>query len=368
MMNQGEDINQTKYFLALNSDIRVGAKTFARLLSHFKSDLAKVWLAKKIDLQKAGLPEAQTEAVLRIIQNVNPDDELEKVAQQNIEVLTILDKKYPTDLKEIFDPPAVLYFKGIMPTPQDFLLGVVGSRACTSYGRQAAEELSFNLARNGLTIVSGLALGIDSIAHRAVLDAKGKTIAVLGCGLDTIYPYSHRKLADEIINSDGAIISEQHIGTKPLRPFFPLRNRIISGLSKATLIVEAALKSGALITARSALEQNREVFVVPGSIYSPKSEGTNNLIKMGAHPVTVYQDILVELNIKEENRNKKEKENKGDNQEEEVLLSLLDDGPLAVDKLVESSGLEAAVVNSTLIMLEMKGRVKSIGGGSYIKT
>jgi DNA processing protein len=355
----------TKYFIALNTHQKIGSQTILKLLDFF-GDLEKIWQLGQIDFARIGLKEEQISAIKEVKEKVDPDDEMEKLKKSKIEVLTIKDKNYPGLLRELADPPAILYYKGKLPKKNDFLVSIVGSRACTSYGRQVAEELAYNLAKEGITIVSGLALGIDSIAHKAALQAKGKTIAVLGCGLDIIYPYTHKRLAEEIIKKDGAIISEFSLGTPPLKPNFPMRNRIISGISKATIVVEAALKSGALITAKSALEQNREVFAVPGSIFNPNSEGCNNLIKMGAYPVTSYEDILSELGIKSKIA-KIKKEAEGDSKEEKVILSLLSYEPVSIDKLKELSKLDIAVLNSTLIMLEIKGLVKNIGGAQYIR-
>uniref|UniRef100_A0A7V3J8W6 DNA-protecting protein DprA n=1 Tax=candidate division CPR3 bacterium TaxID=2268181 RepID=A0A7V3J8W6_UNCC3 len=278
------------------------------------------------------------------------------------------DANYPFLLSKIFDPPSFLYYEGELPKEDEVLVAVVGSRACTPYGRQVAEEISYNLAKEGITIVSGLALGIDSVAHRAALTAKGKTIAVLGSGLDVIYPSSHMKLAKEIIENGGALISEFSPGTPPLPHHFPLRNRIISGISQGIIVVEAGFKSGALITARCALEQGREVFAVPGSIYSLNSQGSNSLIKMGAHVVTNFLDVLDVLNLKPKTKTKtKRKEIKCETKEEAILLALLGPEPVSIDKLHALSKLDIAVVTSTLVMLEIKGLVKNIGGARYIK-
>jgi len=276
------------------------------------------------------------------------------------------DANYPFLLSKIFDPPSFLYYEGELPKEDEVLIAVVGSRACTPYGRQVAEEISYNLAKEGITIVSGLALGIDSVAHQAALTAGGKTIAVLGSGLDVIYPPSHIKLAKEIIENEGALISEFSPGTPPLPHHFPLRNRIISGISQGTIVIEAGFKSGALITARSALEQGREVFAVPGSIYSLNSQGSNSLIKMGAHVVTNFLDVLDVLNLKPKTKRKK-KEIKCETKEEAILLALLGPEPVSIDKLHALSKLDIAVVTSTLVMLEIKGLVKNVGGARYIK-
>jgi len=284
----------------------------------------------------------------------------------DIKSVSIKDKNYPRLLKEISGPPAILNYRGELPKKEDFLIAVVGSRACTSYGRRVAEEVAFYLAKEGFVIVSGLALGIDSIAHQAALDADGKTIAVLGCGCDIIYPYCHRKLADDMIKSGGAIISEFDNGYPPLRQNFPQRNRIISGISYATVIIEATLKSGAIITAKLALDQNREVFAVPGPIYSSNSQGCNNLIKIGAFPVTSPEDILLALDVKPKSSARKDLVTNL-NKDEELIFSLISKNAIAIDKLKELSKLDIADLNSAVIMLEIKGLIKNLGGGQYIR-
>lgn len=354
-----------KYFVAFNTHQKIGPQTFKKLLDYF-GDLENVWRAERLELKKSGLKEEEIEAILEVKRKVDPDKEMERLKKLDIQVVSFKDPGYPVLLSEIYDPPALLYYKGKLPEKEEICFSVVGSRACTPYGRRATEEIVFDLASEGLVIVSGLALGIDSIAHKTALEAKGKTIAVLGNGLDIIYPYSHKNLAKEIVEKEGAIISEFPLGMPPLKQNFPQRNRIIAGLSQGVLVIEAAETSGALITAHFALEENREVFALPGSIYNPNSVGTNNLIKMGAHPLTSATDIFLELNIHKKLK-KRKKEIKLERKEEEILLSLLKSEPVHIDKLVEESKLDIAVVNSSLITLEIKGLVKNIGGGQYIK-
>lgn len=246
-------------------------------------------------------------------------------------------------------------------------LGVVGSRKYTSYGRQAAYNLSKTCAESGLTIVSGLALGIDTVAHSAALDAGGITIGVLGCGLDQIYPTSNVSLAKKIIENGGAVISEFPIGMIPYKSNFPARNRIIAGLSLGTLVVEAAEKSGALITAYQALEYNREVFAVPGGIYGENSVGTNMLIQKGAKLVMTKDDILSELNIESKKIANKAIAIFPQSKEEEVLLCILAKEDKNADMLVNESGFNIIVVNRILTLLEMKGMVENVGGGRFRK-
>lgn len=360
-------MEERDYHLLLNTQREIGPQTFLKLRDYFKK-FSQVWQAKKTDFKQRGFTNLQITAIENARQK-DLEKELEILKKHQIEFVTILDKNYPAFLKEIPDPPFVLYYKGKLPKEKDFLIAVVGSRACTYYGREATEKIVYDLVRWGIVIVSGLALGIDSLSHQAALKAKGITIAILACGLDSVYPSSHRHLSNKIIEMGGAIISEQHPGTLPLKAFFPLRNRIISGLSRGIIIIEAAIKSGALITARCALEQNREVFALPGSIFSKTCEGTNNLLKMGAHPLTCAEDVLTEFNIKgiKGPSTSLGAGNKGDNKEEDLILSLLSDEPTEINELVKKSKMNVSLVNSTLIMLEIRERVKNIGGGSYIK-
>lgn len=287
------------------------------------------------------------------------------MTNDNIRKLTPEDKEYPKILKQISDPPKELYLRGDFLERDKIAIGIVGTRECSGYGKQATLDIVGNLAEAGITIVSGLAKGIDTFAHRAALERGGRTIAVLGSAIDSksIYPCCNKKLAEKIIKN-GALVSEYPAGTKSERYFFPQRNRIISGLSLGVLIVEAPEKSGALITAASALEQNREVFAVPGSIYSKNSVGTNKLIQMGAKLVASANDILEELNLPL--IFEKKKEFKPENKEEELLLNILTKEPMHIDEITKKSNLSAKIVNSTLIMLELKGAVKNIGGGYYI--
>ena len=278
-----------------------------------------------------------------------------------IQTVNIKDKKYPAFLKQISDPPANLYFKGELPSENEICLAVVGTRRYSDYGKRAAIFLSEAIARAGLTIVSGLAIGIDTFAHESALEMRGRTIAVLGSGLDeaSIYPAQNRKLADKIVENGGCIVSEYQAGTKALLHHFPLRNRIISGLSRGVLVVEARGKSGALITASRAIEQNREVFALPGSIFSQTSFGPNNLIKLGARLVTGVNDILEEFNLPIiETKQRINPETK----EEEDILTFLFDRASTIDDIIKETKLDIATVSSTLTLLEIKGAVKNIGG------
>jgi len=356
--------NDRKYWVALATSEKLGARSFTKLLKTF-GDLKEVWRSQPGDLMAAGLTPVQIEAVLGVVKSVDLDEEIEKLARLNIDILILTDEHYPKLLKEIADPPGVLYLKGeILPT-DEVALGVVGSRKYTSYGERATQFLVEPLARNQITIVSGLALGIDTLAHQAALDANGRTIGVLGCGLDQIYPSSNVRLADKIIQGHGAIISEYPPGTPAYRSNFPLRNRIIAGLTLGTVVIEGAIDSGSLITAQAAIEYNREVFAVPGSIFSDSSAGTNKLIQMGAKLVTEAKDILTELALTDNLATSAVREIVADSPQEEILLKLLKT-PRLVDEIIKESGLTSSEVNSSLIILEMKGMISNLGGTRYV--
>lgn len=288
------------------------------------------------------------------------------MTNENIKKITLSDSDYPKNLKEIHDPPSALYVRGNFIKEDKIALGVVGTRNFTSYGKQVTYDIVGGLTEAGITIISGLAKGIDTFAHKAALERNGRTIAVLGSAVDSesVYPSCNRKLADKI-TKNGVVISEYSPGTKSERWFFPQRNRIISGLSLGVLVIEAPEKSGALITAMQAVEQNREVFAVPGTIYSKNSVGTNRLIQMGAKLVTCANDILDELNLPllEKERKQFEPETK----EEKTILNVISKEPVHIDEIVKQSKLDIKIVSSTLMMLELKGVVKNTGGGYYIK-
>jgi len=290
-------VNPSKYFNAFNLIGNIGPITFKKLLNHFGSlDIA--WKSEINEFRKAGLNQSIVEQISKQRPNINPDYEMEKLEKEKIGLITIQDELYPKLLKEIYAPPAMLYIRGNFKPNDKISLGIVGTRKLSDYGQQITPIITSELSKSGITIVSGLAKGIDTIAHQTAINNKGRTIAVLGSGVDTksIYPTINKYLAEKIIEN-GAVISEFPIETKPLAQKFPQRNRIISGLSLGILVIEAPEKSGAMITARNALEQNRDVFAIPGDILSNNSLGPNNLIKMGAKLVTKTSDILEELNL-----------------------------------------------------------------------
>lgn len=355
---------QTKYLLALNAHEKIGSQTLKKVLASFEENPTKVWQAdyhtlyEKVDQKIAQL-------VIEAKEQFNPDEEIEKLQRLNIGYITMYDKEYPALLKEVHDHPAILYIKGDITALKTPSIAVVGSRKFTHYGQKVAYDLSKKCAEAGLCIVSGLALGIDAVAHKAALDTGGITIGVLGCGLDTLYPASNLNLAKEIIEKGGAVISEFPPGMPPMQYNFPARNRIIAGLTLGTLVIEAAEKSGALITAYQALEYNREVFAVPGNIDSETSMGTNLLIQKGAKPVMTAEDIFDDLNIEVKKSEQKAKDLLPESEEEKVIIKILKQGEKNINDIVLESKLNIIAVNTTLSMMEMKGIVDNVGGGRY---
>jgi len=359
---------ELKYWLGIIRFPKIGATRLKRLHNFFPS-LKQAFQASVSELMEAGLEQniAQEFTIKR--NTIDPDKELEFYQKENLKVLTFKDSQYPEILKQIYNPPALLFYRGNLDALQHNALAVVGTRKISNYGRQIVPPLIQDLVKNNLSIVSGLALGIDSLAHSSTLEINGKTIAVLGSGLDkaNIYPFSNRYLAQKIIEKKGILISEYPIGTLPLKHNFPARNRIISGLGLGTLVVEAGESSGALITAKYALNQNREVFAVPGPIHSNTSIGTNNLIKQGAKPATCVEDILEELNIEKIEEFSANKKILPSSPVEQKILEILNTEPKHIDKISKQTRLSAAEINSNLIIMEMKGMVKNLGNQNYVK-
>ncbi|MBU1126389.1 DNA-processing protein DprA [Patescibacteria group bacterium] len=350
------------YWLALNENPKFGPQAFKKLSDHFPS-MKEAFFASKDELREAGIAESQTEYFINLREQIHPERLLEEATRNNFKAITIHDDSYPTLLKEIYDPPGLLYVAGYLPTSEVTHLAVVGSRKATNYGLQNAHALSSELAAAGVVIVSGLAYGIDEAAHMAALEADGLTVAVLACGLLKL-DSRQRYVAKKIIDAGGAVISEFPLHSPSLNHYFPYRNRIISGMSHGTLVVEAAEQSGSLITARAALEQNRDVFAVPGLIHTPTAKGTNNLIKMGAHVVTEAKDILDLLQI--DTRPAQKKGYKPASQDEEIILQLLSKTPIHINELIRKTDLNSASIASNLAILEVKGHVQQIGGMYYI--
>jgi len=358
-------MSDIRYWLGFNLVPRIGPVRLNALLSYF-GDLERAWGADPVSLRAAGLPQDALERLLYTRARIDLAAELEKVSAQGIQLLSWESEGYPRLLTSIAQPPPLLYVCGEITPADEWAVAVVGTRHASVYGKEVAHRLARGLAENRVTVVSGLALGIDGIAHRATLEAGGRTLAVLGCGLDTIYPATHRELAEQIVRA-GALISDYPLGTKPEPSNFPPRNRIISGLSLGTLVVEGALDSGALITLRFALEQGRETFAVPGNIYNRSSTGTNALIQRGeAKLVTSVQDILEELNLTMVAQQTEVREVVPETPTERALLAHVGSEPIHLDELVRSSGLPTATVSSTLCMMELKGMVRRVDNMSYV--
>ncbi len=329
--------------------------------------MERAWKATPHDLLSAGLDQRTVEAAIRERPLLDPVAERERLARSGADFVTMGDHDYPALLRTVDGAPAALHVIGALSPHDEVAIAVVGSRNVTSYGRQATAHLVEGLVRNGVTIVSGLARGVDAVAHRSAIDAGGRTIAVLGCGVDIIYPSEHRSLALDITRH-GAIISEFPLGTKPDAPNFPMRNRVISGLSLGTLVVEAGDASGALITAARACEQNREVFAVPGSMFAPRSAGTNRLISRGeAKLVVSVEDILEELHLESAPQQLAMELVLAHDGTEETLLGLLGSEPVHVDSLTRASDLPISVVSSTLAMLELRGIVRQVTHMQYVR-
>lgn len=362
MMNAHE----LSFWIAFSRIPRIGRVRIKLLEEHF-GGLEAAWSASAAALRAAGLDQGSIAAIVAARSKLDPARELEHLRRHGVRALTWHDPAYPPRLREIDDMPPVLYIRGSLEPADEWAVAIVGTRRATPYGRQAAEQLAGDLARNGVTVVSGLARGIDTVAHRAALDAGGHTIAVLACGLDMVYPPENLRLAQHIVEQ-GALISDYPVGTLPRSEFFPRRNRIMSGLSLGVLVVEGDLTSGALITARQALDQNREVFAIPGSIFSPAARGPNKLIQDGeAKLVSRVEDVLEELNLTMMVQQKEAKALLPLNETEAILLRQLSSEPIHIDEVQRGSGLPISTVSSLLAMLELKGLIQQVGGMTYVR-
>lgn len=343
----------------------IGPARLKRLIDHF-GDAEKAWRAAPLELARSGLDRKSLQALLAARDRLDLDAEMARISEFGARVVTLADDSYPRLLREVSLPPPVLYYKGSLLPADDYAVAVVGTRHVKTYGREVTRYLAGELARNKITVVSGLALGIDAAAHQAALDAGGRTIAVLGSGLDVIYPGENTGLARSIVAS-GAVVTEYPLGTKPDRGNFPARNRIISGLSLGTLVTQAGERSGALITAYHALEQGREVFSVPGSILDGGCSGTNQLIQRGeAKLVLKAADILEELNLSMVSATFQERVIVPGDATERELLKQLSDEPVHVDEIARAAALPIAQVTGALTLMELKGMVRQAGGMSFV--
>lgn len=357
-------MDEKAYWVGFNLVRGVGAVRVKNLLDHF-GKLEIAWDAPAGALISAGLPARVVENFLVVRKQVNLEVVMQRVADSGVQVITWDDAIYPRRLKEIDQPPPVLFVRGSINVEDDWAVSVVGTRRVTPYGRQVASEIARYLAQNGVTVVSGLARGVDAIAHQTAMQAGGRTLAILGSGVDTIYPPEHRKLAEDI-SRQGAVMSDYPLGTQPESRNFPPRNRIIAGLSLATIVVEAGETSGALITAEFAVEQGRDVFAVPGSILTPQSEGTNRLIEQGARPLLRMSEILESLKLEQIPEKQASRKAIAASPEENRLLSCLTQDPRHIDEICALSGLPIQAVSATLTMMELKGLVTQVGGMNYV--
>lgn len=356
-----------KYLHALNIISGVGPQKIKMLLNHFET-AENVWAADFSMLGSAGIGPKLSERIISEKKNISPEAEWEKLEKNGISVLDFNNENFPAAIRETSNPPYIIYAKGkFLDINISPLIAVVGSRKYTPYGAQIALQFSKDLSEAGITVVSGMAIGIDTFAHRGALDAGGKTIAILGNGLDdeSIYPANNFHLSREIIEN-GALLSEYPLETKAGKLTFPARNRIVAGMTIGTVVIEAGEDSGALITAQMALDFNREVFSIPGSIFSPQSVGTNNLIKKGAKLVSGVRDILEELDLNYYHQRKESIEKIPESQEEKTILHVLSPDPLHIDNISKLTRLKTNEVSSTLSIMEIKGWVKNIGGQNYI--
>ncbi len=355
-------MKEENYLFAWSLIPHVGYKRLKKIIDHF-GDAKTAWENfKNIDPSFFG-PKI-TGYIKEAMSKIDIEIELEKVYKKDVKIVALSSPDYPLLLKNIASPPIVLYLKGEFPRGN--YISIVGTRRPSQYGITIAERLSGELVKRGGVIVSGMARGIDTHAHRAALQRGGTTIAVLGTGVDVVYPFENKRLYEDIV-SHGAVISEYPMGTKPKREYFPQRNRIIAGLSLGTLVVEAPERSGALITANFATEEGREVFAVPGPLNSEKSKGTNKLIKSGAKLVENITDIIEEFPyVKWREDTEKERE-VGLNDKEKIVYSLIGDKPKYIDEISVNSTLTREEIFSVILTLELKGYIKEIGGKRYCK-
>ena len=357
------------YWIALRLTIGIGNVNYKNLIKHFNSP-EKIFNAPPNELSKVeGITTKAVASILRFKPNPEIDRELDLIVSKDINIITLSSPYYPENLKNIYDPPPFLYVKGEIKREDRNAIAVVGSRMASEYGIMATEEICRDLANRGICIVSGMARGIDSCAHYAALSRKGRTLAVLGSGIDVVYPSENRKLYD-IIASCGAVVSEYPMGTEPHGYNFPARNRIISGLSLGVLVVEASPKSGSLITARLALDQGREVFAIPGNVYSFKSKGTHNLLRSGAKLVESAYDIIEDLQLKVDTYQTEEEEDKktkGLNPEAQKIYAFIQKEPVHIDELILKSEFSCGRISSILLELELKSLIKQLPGKRFYR-
>jgi DNA processing protein len=352
------------YWIGFNRVKGIGSVRLKNLMDYFSS-LEIAWNAPAEGLRAAGLSQKLVENLIKIRQKDDLQQVWEDIQRKNISVLTWDSPEYPRRLRELDQSPPVLYLRGTLKNEDELSVAIVGTRRASSYGRQATEELAACLAHNGVTVISGLARGVDTFAHQTALKAGGRSLAVLGCGVDVIYPPENRKLAEQLIGQ-GALISDYPPGTQPEGTNFPPRNRIISGLSMATVVVEAGETSGALITATFAAEQGREVFALPGSIYAPLSKGTNRLIQQGATPLLKIEEVLEVLGMERAHEHREARQSLPSDPIEAQILTAIQAETIHIDELTTLTGLPIGQVSATLAIMELKGMVRQVGGMNFV--
>lgn len=355
------------HWVALNLIPGVGSVFIKRLLERFQTPEAIFQASTEELLEVEGLGIRVANEIRKGPQEASVKKELSLLEQAGGKIITIHDRDYPSRLRNIYDPPPLLYLKGDLRKEDELAVSIVGSRKTTPYGRWITEKISQALVRNGVTIVSGMARGVDSVAHWGAISGGGRTLAVLGCGVDVVYPPENRNLFTKIVER-GAVLSEFPMGSPPEGGHFPKRNRIISGLSMGVVVVEAGPDSGSLITANYALEQGREVFAIPGNVGAGGSRGTNRLIKDGAKLVESSDDILEEI-LPQWQREKEEVKARGPelNKEESILYEMLGETPLHIDSMIRESGFDPGKVSSLLLHLELKGLIVQWPGKCFTR-
>jgi len=357
-----------QYLLALHSVDGLGPVRLRSLLEHFTHP-GDAWEASKEELLKLSIPKNTVDLLIETRRKLDPEQYFKEIQDRGIKILTLFDEEYPKLLKQIYDPPIILYYKGEFLPADDRAIGVVGTRKITGYGKLVTEKFTTELVNFGFTIVSGLARGVDSVAHLAAINAGGRTIAVLGSGLNNIYPPENIGLVNKIIAGQGVVLSELPPDKASMPGNFPARNRIISGLSKAVLVTEAASDSGSLITARLAIDQGRNCFAIPGPVTSDLSKGPADLIKEGARLVFEPADILEELGMESVKGEKgKVKSLEELSEQERKVLGELENENKHIDEIGRSLELSAASISATLLKMEIQGLVRNLGGGVYCRS
>ncbi|MFH1111492.1 MAG: DNA-processing protein DprA [Patescibacteria group bacterium] len=354
--------NDLPYWVAWSRLPKIGATRFALLRRAFTS-LEQAWQVSGQQLKQIGFDDNLVQEIILHRQRTDIGTSWQEIQALKLKVTVIADDNYPALLKEINDPPPIIFWQGNWDCLNSLMLATVGARRITSYGQQVVAKIIPPLAQAGLTIVSGLAYGVDAACHQATLQVGGKTVAVLASGLDQVYPSANRYLASKIIETAGLLLTEHPPGVLPLKHHFPIRNRIIAGLCRATLVIEAAKTSGALITAKQALEYNRDVFAIPGSILSEQSEGTNELIRLGAIPVAGPEEILNNFNLSLASQTNI---NRAFSELEKNIIELIKNEPQHIDEIARTLKLPAGDITAKLTLLELEGFIKNAGNQKFV--